>query len=275
MSITTSPLPQAAPLPSPATPPNIQPVPPEPSPVSAPPATAQKKSGASVIIISVMAGILIAMGSLWLFVPVLSDLPFILRTQPERISVNKKIYTPLSFFILLDERNAAVYPMQFLRFNSIDFIRSVPIQGDIPHLEELTIDNNPVERLPDTLGSLSDLKTLYVTNGRLSGIPASIGQLTALENLSLTGNRITKLPESIGNLTNLVALNLAYNNLDSLPESIVNLTNLEVLDITGNRFRTFPRVLPPNIQFLFIGGNRIPMNVLRSATLPNAMDIFY
>lgn len=227
------------------------------------------------MIMSVVSVILIAMGSLWLFVPIFTDLPFILRTQPERISVNKKIYTPLSFFILLDERNAAVYPMQFLRINSVDLVRNVPIQGNIPHLEELTIDNNPVEHLPDTLGTLSDLKTLYVTNGRLSTIPVGIGQLTALENLSLTGNRITKLPESIGNLTNLVALNLAYNNLDSLPESIVNLTNLEVLDITGNRFRTFPRVLPPNIRFLFIGGNRIPVNVLRSVTLPNAIDIFY
>ncbi len=225
-----------------------------------------------------MAGIsciLIAIASLPFLVPILTDLPFILRTQPERISVNKKIYTPLSYFILLDERNAAVYPVQFLRINSIDFIRNVPIQGNIPHLEELTIDNNPVEHLPDTLGTLSDLKTLYVTNGRLSSVPASIGQLTALENLSLTGNRITKLPESIGNLTNLVALNLAYNNLDSLPASITNLTKLEILDLTGNRFRTFPRVLPPNIQYLFIGGNRIPAGMLRSATLPEGQDIFY
>lgn len=227
------------------------------------------------ILQTIIITLIIALGSLQLWIPLLTETLLRLQIQPEQIIANGKTYSPFSYFLLLDEKNPMVYPIDALWIYRPNLIRRLPIRGNIPKLREITLDNNPVEQLPETIGELTDLEGLYVINGRLSSLPVSIGNLTKLKDLTLSGNRIRSLPDSIGNLTNLTALNLAYNNLESLPSGIANLTNLEVLDLTGNRLRTFPRFLPPNLQTLFIGNNPIPINLLESVVFPFPKNLFY
>ena len=62
-------------------------------------------------------------------------------------------------------------------------------------------------------------------------IPESIGKLTNLQSLDLSYTQISELPESIGNLTSLQSLNLDSTQISVLPESIWNLTRLQDLNL--------------------------------------------
>jgi Leucine-rich repeat (LRR) protein len=105
--------------------------------------------------------------------------------------------------------------------------------SDLVDLEELTLYNNKLKKLPVNIGNLNKLTSLRLERNRLTEIPSSIGNLTSLIELRLEANELTILPTTIGGLTSLEKLSLSQssfnNKLTSLPAEIGDLANLKEL----------------------------------------------
>lgn len=102
-------------------------------------------------------------------------------------------------------------------------------------LEELAINDNLLESLPDSIGRLSKLQTLILDCNLLTKIPNSLTKCSQLRLLSLAENRLNELPVDIGLLNNLKVLNLSGNDLESLPASLVNIPSLNALWLSDNQ----------------------------------------
>lgn len=256
-------------------------VPPPPlSPATAPPMVTvapARRNNFTISLIGVFIGTIIALISARSWLSLFITLPQVLRIHQERIHYAQAIYSPQAFFTILAENNPKL-PQEVTKdlwFDGADTIRALPLLKPMPWITSFVIEDTPLEKLPPNIDLFTHLQQLIVRNTRINNVPTSIGNISTLEELYLDGNNISRLPESIGNLTQLNALSLAYNNLEELPQGMQYLTNLTELDLTGNHLREFPRVLPPNLEILFIGGNRIPLEKLHKATLPVGEDIFY
>ncbi len=222
-----------------------------------------------------LVGTLLGLWFARILLPITLNLPHQIGIKREYVRYLGTMYTPTLYIQRLEDQQENFRKDHFILF-SLDYVRTIPASiSHVPTIERIFINNNPIRALPDSITTMTKLRSIYVHNGNLTSLPNNIGNLTNLTELSFVGNRITRLPESIGNLTNLTALNLAYNNLESLPASIVNLTNLQVLDLTGNRLRKFPSALPPNLGVLFIGGNRIPADILSRKEVEIFKDIVF
>ena len=77
-------------------------------------------------------------------------------------------------------------------------------------LENLTIDSNGIEVLPDEVLFLRDLKEISAAKNRIREVPKGVGELKELRSLCLNRNKIGELPKEIGKLQ-LVNLNLSDN----------------------------------------------------------------
>ena len=84
------------------------------------------------------------------------------------------------------------------------------------------------------LSASGTLVSLDLSRNKLEKLPESIGIVTNITRLVLSRNDLTKLPDAIGNLTSLTELNLDRNDLTKLPVGIPNLTSLKVLNLGHN-----------------------------------------
>ena len=79
---------------------------------------------------------------------------------------------------------------------------------------ELYLSYNKLSNIPAlAFGKLTGLNILSLSNNNLTSIPDSIGKLSQLKILNLSHNNLTNIPDSIGNLSGLKELYLGYNNL--------------------------------------------------------------
>uniref|UniRef100_A0AC35TQY8 PDZ domain-containing protein n=1 Tax=Rhabditophanes sp. KR3021 TaxID=114890 RepID=A0AC35TQY8_9BILA len=149
-------------------------------------------------------------------------------------------------------------------------------------LEELLLDENLFDKLPEFLFTLHKLRILGLSGNKLTEISHDISKLTNLEDLNLhenelfafpTGiflcrqlrvfdiskNHIIQLPSEITQLTSLTHLNLNDISLATLPADIGHLYNLRSFEIREN----FIKTLPPSVgcltklERLDIGQNEI------------------
>ncbi len=104
----------------------------------------------------------------------------------------------------------------------------------------LCLENEPIESLPASIGSLDNLKNLTVTGCHLKTLPGTIGALVKLQVLQLQQNEIEQLPESIGNLSDLKSLSVAWNKFKTLPEHVGNLRNLVSLNAQSCSIEKLP-----------------------------------
>ncbi|MCI8481488.1 MAG: hypothetical protein HFG08_11595 [Oscillibacter sp.] len=116
-----------------------------------------------------------------------------------------------------------------------------------------------LERLPNSIGALSQLAVLDVSNNHLTCLPESIGKLSLLTVLHVANNELDTLPESIGNLTLLTVLHIANNELTTLPESIGALSRLTKLWAYKNRLTSLPENINKLLQLteLVVFGNQL------------------
>ncbi len=112
--------------------------------------------------------------------------------------------------------------------------------GKLKHLQKFSIGGESLIELPESIGKLSSLQILEIRPNKINSLPESIGNLKYLEKLSITVNNITEIPESIGKLKNLKELQLSRNQITYLPETIGNLKSLEILNLNDNSLSSFP-----------------------------------
>jgi Leucine-rich repeat (LRR) protein len=122
-------------------------------------------------------------------------------------------------------------------------ISALPSLETCPHLEHLSISDNPLVRfppLPVSLKSvwatrtaitefpgplllLSNLQELVLSHCHISDIPPEISSIASLQKLFLNGNQLQTIPGSISLLPDLVELDLRDNPLKSLPDAFVDI----------------------------------------------------
>ena len=105
--------------------------------------------------------------------------------------------------------------------------------GKLWSLETLALRNlSGLEKLPDTVCSLTALKSLTIDNCRkITELPADIGNLRALCTLELRNSSVKELPPSIGSL-GLQTLELyTCDQLKKLPDTVGRLYSLENLTV--------------------------------------------
>ncbi|MGN6106924.1 MAG: leucine-rich repeat domain-containing protein, partial [Kofleriaceae bacterium] len=110
-------------------------------------------------------------------------------------------------------------------------------------LESLSMIENRLEALPDSITRLANLRRLEVKQApHLRTLPEHIGRLSKLEALGLQMTKLEALPESIGDLENLTELTLSSVPLSTLPDSFARL-RLRQLALGGTRFTSPPAAL--------------------------------
>lgn len=95
-------------------------------------------------------------------------------------------------------------------------------------IEQLFLNANPLESLPESIASLKKLTTLNCSRCNLIGLPEEIGKLTELEKLDVSRNyELFVFPETLGKLSKLKELLCDPAHLPYLPKSLVTCINLE------------------------------------------------
>jgi hypothetical protein len=138
-------------------------------------------------------------------------------------------------------------------------------------LTSLSLSNNLLVQLPDTLCRLTNLVELNLVRNRLKKLPAGFGSLLRLRRLHISGNRLVTVPPSFGNLLKLKRVVLDCNRIRYLPETLGRL-RCSSLNLNSNRLATLPRCLKdmPNLTALSVCNNglrSIPGEVGSSKTL--------
>jgi Leucine-rich repeat (LRR) protein len=113
--------------------------------------------------------------------------------------------------------------------------------GKLSNLTKLDLESNNIETIPESLWDLSKLTYLNLGTNQINNISGSIGKLLNLTYLNLSGNEFEHLPESIVHLQKLTEFMINFGILSDLPDSIGNLSNLERLYISGTNLTELPQ----------------------------------
>ena len=138
-------------------------------------------------------------------------------------------------YILTEEEQQHLKDISSVKFSNLGVEKLPDSIGKLSQLKELNILNSQLVSLPESIGELSQLTQLYVRHSPLTSLPESIGELSQLAELNVSYNQLTSLPESIGELSQLTELNVSCSQLTSLPESIGELSRLTELNVSNNQ----------------------------------------
>lgn len=115
------------------------------------------------------------------------------------------------------------------------FARLPPVLGDCSALSQIGfrgcgLRDVPSEALPPAL------RWLTLTDNRIETLPDTIGERPLLQKLMLSGNSLHRLPDSLAAAPNLELLRLAANRFETLPPWLVALPRLAWISWAGNPF---------------------------------------
>ena len=134
-------------------------------------------------------------------------------------------------------------PLQTNRYNvNFDNRNLTDFPGNFTgnRIDNLSISNNQLKRLPEKINYFNTLQTLNVSNNQISQFPY-LDNLKRLTYLNLSNNQLNEVGSSIGHLHSLKYLNLSNNpNLYYISNEIFKLKNLEILDVSNT---SLPRYL--------------------------------
>lgn len=142
----------------------------------------------------------------------------------------------------------------FLSVKNSEIIDLPNLSFLFPFIEDLRLDGNPLDSLPETFKQFTILKVLFIQRNEfktITNLPLSI------EELYIGYNPLSTVPNEIANLDQLTYLNMDKCQLKSLPDFICNLLELKNLSISNNEIEQLPQALDnlSNLSFLNVGGN--------------------
>jgi Leucine-rich repeat (LRR) protein len=139
-------------------------------------------------------------------------------------------------------------------------------------LQILSLENNQLERLPDSITELINLEEFNVSFNQLTYLPDRIGFLFRLRVFPLNNNKLVELPITFGALTLLERVDLECNCLRMLPENLDNMASCHTFNVNRNCLIRIARCLArmPSLMLLSAAGNElayIPLELYTSKTL--------
>ncbi|MEY3443743.1 MAG: hypothetical protein RLZZ519_2024 [Bacteroidota bacterium] len=126
-------------------------------------------------------------------------------------------------------------------------------------LKSLSIGSKTPKAFPKSLKGLANLEELKMEFNDLEVLPDALADLKGIKRMQLGRNRIVKLPSWIGELKSLEELDLHENQLKDLPDELKQAAQLKVLQLEQNQFTVFPKVLVevPALESVILGRNKI------------------
>lgn len=150
----------------------------------------------------------------------------------------------------------------------------------LSNLEELYLDNNPINHISIQIENMTSLKKLSIVNSNISTLPhtfcknlvccdfsgtfiqqlnCTFTSLVNLERLILANCKINLIDSTIGNMKKLTVLDLTRNYISEVPDSLYTLENLREFSLFKNNLIKFdpPIGLMPNLTLLNIADNQL------------------
>ncbi|MDI1316425.1 leucine-rich repeat domain-containing protein [Flavobacterium sp.] len=138
--------------------------------------------------------------------------------------------------------------------SKIDFSKFV-------NLEYLTLKNDHLKKIPESISKLKSLKILDLSGNDFKKLPDSFSDLSNLEEIYLNDEKNLNLPKTLKvlmKLPKLKTLHLENDNIESLPSEILNFNNLEYLYLNNNNLKTIPKIETlDHLKYLDLKDNKI------------------
>ncbi|GLS45630.1 leucine-rich repeat-containing protein kinase family protein [Methylobacterium brachythecii] len=113
------------------------------------------------------------------------------------------------------------------------FKRMPSVLGDCPALSQIGMRSAGLREVPDE-ALPPRLRWLTLTDNAIEHMPDSLGERPHLQKLLLSGNRLRALPQGLANAEKLELIRLAANRFEALPPWIARLPGLAWLSYAGN-----------------------------------------
>lgn len=128
---------------------------------------------------------------------------------------------------------------------------------NLKYLRYLSLSSNPIVRVSQLEFSSSVLHLVDFTNCLLEEIPGKMPESVA--DYRLGNNKLTEVKaENFENITNLRLITLNNNQIKEVEEKAFgHLENLMEIWLSNNKLKFIPRLLPRNLQKLFLDHNEI------------------
>lgn len=165
------------------------------------------------------------------------------KLNKKNVSISKKPWTELPEDVL-----KTLHSNDILKKLSIKNTKLISLNNKLftfaaftKTLTTLTINNNPITSLPDSIGELQALQTLDASNNVLTHIPASVQNLRKLKSLNLSNNKLSSLPKELCHLPELTKFNITHNQIRIIPYEYGALQTLKEFHLVNN-----PIEVPPH-----------------------------
>lgn len=177
-------------------------------------------------------------------------------------------------------------PAQLFELPALNFlyvnrepVTSISIDlGKLSNLVALTLSGLQISALPDCFNRFTALTELTISNNaKLATLPASIATSTRLRTVNADGCGFTAIPEVLYS-SKFSDLNLADNKITAIDGAkAANWTLLSSLNLNRNKLTSFPTVAIPNLGMLALvdcGLTRVDVNISQMPMLSESYLFF-
>ena len=123
--------------------------------------------------------------------------------------------------------------LKIVFFTNNDFEEIPSVMSQCLDLKIVSFKSNQIASVGEPVLP-QKLRWLILTNNKIEKLPTSLGRLSDLQKLMLAGNRLQSLPESMASCQNLELIRLSANQLTELPPWLFTLPRLSWLAYAGN-----------------------------------------